>query len=87
MKPTNEKSLLHFLFDQMDKLDRGEIDCQKAIAASKLAQQATKLYELEQRRAIIALKAIEMNTPNPLRELSSKGFDNTTLLLKDSTEY
>ena len=40
MQPTNNKSLLHFLFDQMEKLDKKEIDVEQAKAQANLAKQA-----------------------------------------------
>ncbi len=40
MKPTNNKSLLHFLFDTMDKLEKKEIDVDTAKAQANLAKQA-----------------------------------------------
>ena len=82
MKPVNEKSLLHHLFDQMDKLDKGEIDVAQATAQSKLAGQAVSLYRLEIDRAKLSmeLQQHQKETGNliRLRELSSKGFDDTT---------
>lgn len=82
MKPVNEKSLLHHIFEQMDKLSRQEISTADANVQSKLANQAISLYKLEQERAklIMELQRHAESTGKvvELRELSSKGFDDTT---------
>ena len=39
MKPVNNKSMIAFLFDQMNKLDNGEIDVQKAREQANLSKQ------------------------------------------------
>lgn len=82
MKPVNEKSLLHHLFEQMDKLDKGEITHDVANAQSKLAGQAISLYRMEFDRARLTMElqshAESTGKVVELRELSSKGFDDTT---------
>lgn len=77
--PVNNKSLLAFIFDQMGKLNRGEIDCNKAIAQSKLAGQAIRTMEYELKRTVVQLKLNEINAGKKveLREIESKAFDNT----------
>ena len=79
MKPVNSKSLVAFLFDQMDKLDKGEIDVQKAKAQSDLAKQVNSQmrYELERVKIQMSLaqhNAIYKDGTN-LREIESKNFD------------
>ena len=82
MKPVNEKSLLHHLFEQMDKLDKKEISADEANAQSKLASTAISLYKQELDRARLTMElqshAESMGKVVELRELSSKGFDDTT---------
>ncbi len=82
MKPVNEKSLVHFLFDQMDRLDRDEISVVKAQAQAKLANEATKLFKMEMDRARLVMDlqvhAKESGKIVELRELAAKGFDDTT---------
>lgn len=82
MRPVNEKSLLHHLFDQMDKLDRGEITTDQAQAQAKLCNEATKLFkqEMDRARLIVELQnhAKETGQVVYLRELASKGFEDTT---------
>lgn len=49
MEPVNTKSLLVFVFHQMERLNSGEIDANTACAQAKLASQACNLlnYELK----------------------------------------
>lgn len=79
--PVNTKSLMAFLFLQMEKLDKGEITEGQAVAQSKLAAQACNLLNYELKRTILQVKLTELgyngkNTPC-LREIESKGFDDT----------
>jgi len=79
MKPVNSKSLLAFVFDQMEKLDKGEIDTQTASEQAKLAKQANNLlkYELDRAKVKMMLKQ-HNNTFNDdivLRDIESKNFD------------
>ena len=75
MTPVNSKSLLHFIFDQMEKLDRKEITVQDGHAQANLAKQANNLLSYELKRAEILLKL--RDTQIELREIESKSFDNT----------
>lgn len=85
MKPVNEKSLLHHLFEQMDKLDKGEITTERAVAQAKLANEATKLFKQEMDRARLFMDlqdhAAKTGQMIRLRELASKGFDDTTKVI------
>ena len=82
--PVNTKSLLAFIFCQMEKLDSGAIDAQTAMAQAKLASQANNLLDYELKRTIVQIKleqivkgtqAIEPR----LREIESKAFDDTLI--------
>jgi len=75
MTPVNSKSLLHFIFNQMEKLDRKEITVQDGQAQANLAKQANNLLSYELKRAEILLKL--RDTQIELREIESKSFDNT----------
>ena len=57
MKPVNNKSLLHFLFDQMEKLDNGQINVETAREQSNLVKQANNLlkYELDRTKVLMDL--------------------------------
>ncbi len=59
MKPTNNKSLLHFLFDTMDKLDKRDIDVDTAKAQANLAKQANNALRYELERTTLQLKINE----------------------------
>lgn len=79
MKPVNNKSLVAFLFDQMHKLDKGEIDCQTAKEQANLAKQVNSQmrYELERAKVLMELSkhnAVYKDGTN-LREIESKNFD------------
>lgn len=81
MKPANSKSLLHFLFDQMDKLDKKEIDVQTANQMANLAKQANNVMSYELKRVDTMIRLSEHNKQYDddivLREVDSKAFDNT----------
>lgn len=77
MKPVNAKSLLCFVFDQMEKLDNGTITNETAIAQAKLASQANNLLNYELKRTIVELRLKEIGSDiqPQLREIESKCFD------------
>lgn len=77
MKPVNSKSLLHFVFDQMEKLDNGTITNETAIAQAKLASQANNILNYELKRAVVELRLKEIGSdiePH-LREIECKNFE------------
>ncbi len=79
MKPVNNKSMIAFLFDQMDKLDKDEIDINKAKEQSNLAKQVNNAmkYELDRARLKIDITVHNKTTGDDitLREIESKNFD------------
>lgn len=80
--PVNTKSLLAFIFNQMERLNNGEIDANTACAQAKLASQASNLLNYELKRTIVQMRLREINggiskTEPRLREIESKGFDDT----------
>lgn len=77
MQPVNTKSLLTFIFSQMEKLDKGEITNETACAQAKLASQANNVLNYELKRTIVQIKmqeigAIHDATEIRLREIESK---------------
>ena len=58
MKPVNNKSLISFLFTQMDKLDNGAISVDTAKAQANLAKQVNNSlkYELDRAKTLIEIK-------------------------------
>jgi hypothetical protein len=79
MKPVNTKSLLAFVFSQMEKLDSKEIDVDTANAQSKLVQQANNLIRSEHERTRVKIELEkhnkEYNSNIEMREIESKNFD------------
>ena len=79
MKPVNNKSLLHFIFDQMEKLDTNEISVDQAKAQANLAKQANNSlkYELDRVATQMRVEAHnkEFNSSIVLREAESKNFE------------
>lgn len=79
MKPVNTKSLLAFVFSQMEKLDLKEIDVDTANAQSKLVQQANNLIRSEYERTRVKIELEkhnkEYNSSIEMREIESKNFD------------
>lgn len=80
--PVNTKSLLAFIFNQMEKLDKGDIDANTACAQAKLASQANNILNYELKRTIVQMKMEQMGYGIEkgdirLREIESKGFDNS----------
>jgi hypothetical protein len=78
MKPVNNKSLIAFLFSQMEKLDKDEIDVQKAREQANLSKQVNNAmkYELDRAKTKMELtkhNAIYKDGLN-LREIESKNF-------------
>jgi hypothetical protein len=79
MTPVNTKSLLAFVFNQMEKLDAKEIDVDTANAQSKLVQQANNLIRSEHERTRVKIELErhnkEYNSLLTFREIESKNFD------------
>lgn len=77
MQPVNTKSLLAFIFTQMERLSAGEIDAQTAQAQAKLASQASNLLNYELKRTIVQMRMQQIGTgieaqDITLREIESK---------------
>lgn len=79
MKPVNTKSLLAFVFSQMEKLDNKEIDVDTANAQSKLVQQANNIIRSEHERTRVKMELEKHNKEYhsniEMREIESKNFD------------
>lgn len=77
MTPTNNKSLLHFIFGQMEKLDNKEIDIDQAKSMALLAKQANNSLKYELDRANVQMKLAEHNLDRiriDLRNAESSNF-------------
>lgn len=80
--PCNTKSLLAFIFNQMERLNNGEIDANTACAQAKLASQASNVLNYELKRTIVQMRMRELvkgidSSQIRLREIESKPFDDT----------
>jgi hypothetical protein len=80
MKPVNNKSVLAHIFDQMNKLDKGEIDVATAKAQAELSKQVNNALKYELDRANTLMKLAKHNAEYrqniELRNAESKNFDN-----------
>lgn len=84
MQPVNTKSLLAFIYNQMQRLDSGEIDAQTACAQAKLASQANNVLDYELKRTIVQMKMQQIGagiqaSDITLREIESEPFDDKLL--------
>lgn len=79
MKPINNKSLVAFLFDQMEKLDKDETTVEKAKAQAGLAKQVNSQMRYELERVKVQMELSKHNAVykdgTKLREIESKNFD------------
>jgi hypothetical protein len=79
MTPVNTKSLLAFVFNQMEKLDTKEIDVDTANAQSKLVQQANNLLRSEHERTRVKMELERhvkvYGSAISFREIESKNFE------------
>lgn len=79
MTPVNNKSLLHFIYDQMEKLDNKQIDVNTAKAQADLAKQANNVMKYEIDRANMLMKLDSYNKENKstikIRDIESKNFE------------
>lgn len=79
MKPVNQKSLFHFLCDQMDKLDKREISVEEAKAQASIAKQVNNVIKYELDRANTEMKVREFNMKHgshiEIRNIEGKNFE------------
>ena len=79
MKPTNNKSLLNFIFGQMEKLDNNDIDVNEAKAQALLAKQANNSLKYELDRANTQMKLAPHNAQYKdglvIREIEANNID------------
>jgi len=78
MKPVNNKSMIAFLFEQMDKLDKGEIDNQTAREQANLSKQINNAMKYELDRVKVKMELSKHNNSYKenieIREIESKNF-------------
>lgn len=75
MKPKNNKTLVDFIFNQMEKLDNNLIDVDKAKAQASLAKQANNSikYELDRVNTEIKVRRhnFELNDNLAIRDVEN----------------
>lgn len=80
MQPVNNKSLLHFIFGQMEKLNTGEIDVITAKTQAQLSKEANNAMRYELDRASVQMELTQHNAVYKdglkLREVESKNFES-----------
>ena len=78
MKPVNNKSMIAFLFNQMEKLDNGDIDVQTAREQANLSKQVNNAMKYELDRAKTQMELTNHNAVYKdgltLRDIESKNF-------------
>jgi hypothetical protein len=79
MTPVNNKSLIAFIFDQMEKLDNQEITVEQAKAQSNLAKQVNNSMKYELDLVNTKIKVAQHNEISTvkveLRNAESKNFE------------
>jgi hypothetical protein len=79
MTPVNNKSMVAFLFDQMNKLDEDKIDIHKAREQANLAKQVNVAmkYELDRSKTLMELAKHNATYKDGLnlRNIESKNYD------------
>jgi hypothetical protein len=79
MTPVNNKSLIAFIFDQMEKLDSEQITVEQAKAQANLAKQVNNAMKYELDLVNTKIKVAEHNNTSnvkvELRNVESKNFD------------
>lgn len=79
MQPVNNKSMLHFIFNQMEKLDNGDVTIEQAREQANLAKQANNALNYELKRAETEMKLTAHNAIYKdglkLREAEGKNFE------------
>lgn len=94
MRPSNQKSIYALLCKNMDEVDQSEAQyldekIQKLDALVRASRMATDLIVTEHQRSKLLKELAEFNKSNEkieLREIESKGFDDTTHI-KDDFDY
>lgn len=84
MQPVNNKSLLHFIYAQMERLDKNEITVEVAREQANLAKQANNCmkYELQRAATVMLLDQYKRESGQAvvLREVEGKNFDSVVAL-------
>lgn len=80
MQPVNTKSLLAFIFNQMERLNAGEIDSQTACAQAKLASQASNVLNYELKRTIVQMRMQQIGASIDVTDIKLRNIESLPLI-------
>lgn len=80
MQPVNTKSLLAFIFNQMERLNAGEIDAQTACAQAKLASQASNILNYELKRTIVQMRMKQIGAGIDVTDIKLRNIESLPLI-------
>lgn len=71
--------MLAFIFNQMDKLDKGKINVETASAQAKLAKQANNVLDYELKRTLVQIKLQEIGAITDAQEIKLRDIESKPL--------
>lgn len=80
MTPVNTKSLLAFIFNQMERLNSGEIDANTAQAQAKLASQASNVLNYELKRTIVQMRLQQIGAGVDVKDIRLRNIESLPLI-------
>ena len=80
MQPVNTKSLLAFIFNQMERLNAGEITANEAMAQAKLASQASNVLNYELKRTIVQMRMQQIGAGIEASDISLRNIESKPLI-------
>jgi len=80
MQPVNTKSLLAFIFNQMERLNAGEITANEAMAQAKLASQASNVLNYELKRTIVQMRMQQIGTGIDVTDIKLRNIESLPLI-------
>ena len=80
MRPVNTKSLLAFIFNQMERLNAGEITANEAMAQAKLASQASNVLNYELKRTIVQMRMQQIGTGIDATDIKLRNIESLPLI-------
>jgi hypothetical protein len=71
--------MLAFIFDQMNKLDKGVINVETASAQAKLAKQANNVLDYELKRTLVQIKLQKIGALTDIQEVKLRDVESKPL--------
>ena len=87
MQPVNTKSLLAFIFTQMERLNAGEIDANTACAQAKLASQANNVLNYELKRTIVQMQMQRIGAGIQAQDITLREIESKPLISDNFPEH